>query len=335
MALIAIAGLGGTIAMEAGAAGEGAQPALGVDRLVAAVPALRDPAPGLPHGLRLSTRAIADVASPSVTLAHLRDVHDWARAQVENGAAGVVVTHGTDTLEESAFLLDLVWDRPEPLVFTGAMRPASAPGADGPANLLAAARTAASPAARDQGVLVCLDDTVHLAARVTKTDSMATSTFDSPGSGPLGRVVEGEYRPLWAQLARPAALPVPPSAPIRVPVIETGLDEDGDTIARLVGAGVRRLVLAGPGVGHVSQAAAEVVGRAVRDGVIVVMAARTLSGGTARALYGYPGSEVDLRERGVIQAGALSARKARLLLHVLTASGAGRAEIAREFARRG
>lgn len=338
-ALIAVAGVGGTIAMESSAAGQGATPALGAGSLVAAVPGLTDPVPSVPQGVRLTTTEIANVASPSVTLGHVRDVYAWAHAQVEGGAAGVVVTHGTDTLEESAFLLDLFWDRPEPLVVTGAMRAASAAGADGPANLLAAVRTAASADARGQGVLVVLDDEVHLASRATKTDSMAVSTFGSPGFGPLGHVVEGEYRPAWAQLERPEPLDASVLATleesVRVPLVEAGLAEDGDTIARLADSGVRALVIAGGGVGHVSAAAAEVVGRVVADGVLVVMAARTASGGTARALYGYPGAEVDLRRRGVVQAGRLSARKARLLLHVLTSSGADRDEVAARFARWG
>lgn len=326
---IGIAGLGGTIAMKPARPGEPPTPGLSADDLVAAVPGLADVA-------EFTTTQIANVGSPSVTLDHLLDTLDWAREQVAGGAAGIVLTHGTDTLEESAFLLDLLWDRDEPLVLTGAMRTAGMAGADGPANLLAAVQTAASDDARGLGVLTCLNDTVHLAARATKSASMSVETFASPGTGPVGYVVEGAFRPRWRPVeARRAPLAVPSRGTIAVPLIGTGLDDDGSLLRLVAGSGVRALVLSAFGVGHVSEPVADTLEEVLAAGVLPVVASRTARGGTATRLYGFPGSESDLLARGVPLAGHLSGPKARLLVHVMLAAGASPDEVRAELAARG
>ena len=326
---IAVGGLGGTIAMKPAQSGEGASPGLTAEDLVAAVPELASLA-------RIETRSLANVASPSLTCNNLLETLAWADGAVRDGVRGVVVTHGTDTLEESSFLLDLLWPHEAPLVFTGAMRSARMAGAEGPANLLAAVQVANSAEARGMGVLACLNDTVHIASRVTKTASMALETFAAPGYGPLGQVVEGVFRRDWLPAAaRLAPLAPPPPGPILAAMLEAPFDDDGRLIELVHGAGYRGLVIAGAGVGHASVPATEAITRAIADGVVVVVASRTLRGGTARRLYGYPGSESDLISRGAIMAGTLSARKARLLLHVLLGNGASREAIAAEFAARG
>ena len=315
--LVAVGGLGGTIAMQAIAAG-GAVPALSAEALVAAVPQLEALA-------RIEAESLVAVGSPSLRCDDLYAALAWADARVRAGARGVVLTHGTDTLEESAWLLDLLWPHEAPLVLTGAMRAAHMAGADGAANLLAAVQTALSDEARGFGVLACLNDSVHLAQHVSKLASMAVDTFASPGTGPLGRVVEGVFRRDWLLARpRPAALPLPPPGTPQVALLEAVLDDDGRLIDLVARAGYRGLVIAGAGAGHVSAPAADAVSRALAEGVIVVVASRTLQGGTARALYAYKGAEIDLMARGALMAGRLSARKARLLLHVLLASGVDR-----------
>ena len=171
--------------------------------LMAAVPGLTAP---------LDVRDVRSIPSAGLTFADLLDVLSIASDAVRAGAEGVVVTQGTDTLEETAYLLDLLWPHRQPIVVTGAMRNPSLAGIDGPANLLAAVRVAASPLAHDLGALVVLNDEIHLAARVRKTHSTSTATFQSPDTGPVGVIVEGSVRLLSKPITRFAALPVPSAA---------------------------------------------------------------------------------------------------------------------------
>ncbi|HWJ66095.1 MAG TPA: asparaginase [Nocardioides sp.] len=313
---VAIGALGGTIASTSSAAdGSEVVPTLTADLLVAAVP-------GLDEVATLRAETLARLPSPSLDEPTIMRTLHWAQDAVAAGAQGVVVTQGTDTLEESAYLLDLFWDRPEPLVVTGAMRSAEAAGADGPANLLAAVRTAVAPASRDRGVLVAFDDEVHQARWVAKTDSMSTSAFRSPVFGPIGRCVEAEV-----VYGVPAGR-VPPlrlaqgeeTGDPRVPLLATYLGDDGYVVDAIRAGDVDGVVVAGFGAGHVSASMAEAIGRLARD-VPVVFASRTGSGPTGRAMYGYPGSEIDLVARGAVGAGWLSPVKARLLLWALALRG--------------
>ncbi len=251
------------------------------------------------------------------------------------GATGVVVTQGTDTLEETAFLADLVWPHPEPLVLTGAMRNPTLAGADGPANLLAAARVAAAPAARGLGALVAFHDEVHAARWARKTHSTNTAAFVSPNAGPLGHVVEGEVR----VLTRPQRLPPVTGVDrgrldtVRVALLTVTLDEDADHLAHLF-RGRDAVVVAGFGVGHVPSALAPVLGE-LAERVPVVLTSRTGAGSVLRHTYGAVGSETDLQRRGLINGGLLDPYKAKVLLRLLLAAGADRAGIAAAFARHG
>lgn len=329
---IAIGALGGTIASTSGAARGGeVVPTLSADDLTAAVPALAAVA-----DLRAAT--LATLPSPSLDEPTVLQALAWARAAVDagaDGADGVVITQGTDTLEESAHLLDLFWDREEPLVVTGAMRSPDAPGADGPANLLTAVRCAAEPASAGRGVLVAFDDEVHEARWVAKTDSISTGAFRSPVFGPIGRYVEGEvlFGVAPRRVAPLAGLPVAGCDP-RVPLVTTYLGDDGLVLRALRGAGIDGVVVAGFGAGHVSPTMAEAMGELAAT-VPVVFASRTGSGPTGRAMYGYPGSEIDLVARGAIGAGWLAPVKARLLLWALAATGATRDEVNASFVERG
>lgn len=327
--VVAIGAMGGTIAMTPAAPNEPVRPGLDAHALVAVVPGLSDI-------VELRIENICNIPSPSITVTEVVQALDFARRSVAAGATGVMLTHGTDNLEETAHLLDLLWDDDSPIVVTGAMRSAMMPGADGPANLMAAALTASSPDARGLGVLTCLNDTVHLASRVTKTSSMGMESFDSPGFGPVGRIAEGAFRRHWSPTSRrPAALQAPAAGPINVALVETAFGEDGRLISAVHEAGYRGIVVAGAGVGHMSASAAVAVSAAIADGVTVVVGSRTSNGGTATAIYGYAGSEADLIERGAIMAGELSPRKARLLLHVLLAAGSGTEDVRAAFTLRG
>jgi len=324
---VAVASLGGTITMTASRDGDGVRPTLSAHDLVAAVPALAEVA-------RLETETLATLPGASLAPADVMDALAWARRAVDRGARGVVLVQGTDTIEETAFLLDLHWERPEPLVVTGAMRSPQVPGSDGPANLLAAVLTARDDRSRDLGVLVVLNDEVHAAARVRKTASTAVGAFQSLPFGPLAHVQErrlayGNRPPRWPPLTG-----TPDGSGARVALLETCLGDQGELLDLVVSAEFDGVVLAGFGVGHVSAALAHRVDAATRT-CPVVLATRTGSGPTATATYGFVGSESDLIARGAVPAGWLDPRKARLLLWSLLISGASAEEVETEFRRRG
>ncbi|MFG3300833.1 asparaginase [Micromonospora chersina] len=323
---VALFTLGGTIAMAGTGSGGVVSRLTGAD-LTAAVPGLA--------GIPLDVRDVEAVPSAALAYRQILDLVDAAGAAVADGAAGVVVTQGTDTLEETAFLADLVWPHPEPLVFTGAMRNPTLAGPDGPANLLAAARVAAAPAARDLGVLVAFNDEVHAARFVRKTHSTSTATFASPNAGPLGHVIEGVAR-LLTRPPRHAPLPAVDRdrlAATRVALHTVTLDDDLALLDALA-PGLDGLVVAGFGVGHVPPEFAPALGRLAAR-MPVVLASRTGAGSVLRDTYGAVGSETDLRRRGLVCGGLLDPYKAKVLLRMLLAGGADRGAVEAAFARHG
>jgi L-asparaginase len=289
----------------------------------------------LTGGLEVVARDVRAVPSAELSFADMLELAAAADAAVRAGARGVVVSQGTDTLEETAFLLDSVWVGEAPLVMTGAMRNPTLPGADGPANLVAAVQTAAAPAALDRGVLVVFNDEIHAARHVRKTHSMSTATFASPDTGPIGHLVEGLPR----FLARvPRTRPVTGVSAVGLEAVRVALhtvtfDDDACWLDRL-GESHRGLVVAAFGVGHVPRRLAQVFGALARE-MPVVLCSRTGAGPVFADTYGAPGSERDLRERGLIDGGFLHPYKARVLLRLLIASGAGSDEIERRFAEFG
>jgi len=227
--------LGGTIAMAGhheAPGGPGSVVArLGGEQLAASVPGLAE------TGVRLRVADLDRIPSADLTFRQILDVLELAGAAVREGAAGAVVTQGTDTLEETAFLADLLWPHPEPLVFTGAMRNPTLAGADGPANLLAAVRAAAAPDARGLGVLVAFNDELHAARWVRKAHAASTATFVSPDAGPVGRFEEERLR-LLAVPPRRKPLPAPSGdepAAVRVALHTAVLDETGDELDGITG----------------------------------------------------------------------------------------------------
>ncbi|KAB1914579.1 asparaginase [Micromonospora sp. AMSO31t] len=323
---VALFTLGGTIAMAGTGSGGVVSRLTGAD-LTAAVPGLAD--------IPLDVRDVEAVPSAALAYRQILDLVDAAGAPIADGATGVVVTQGTDTLEESAFLADLVWPHPAPLVFTGAMRNPTLAGPDGPANLLAAARVAAAPAARDLGVLVAFNDEIHAARFARKTHSTSTATFASPNAGPLGHVIEGEVRLLTRP---PRHAPLPPVdgdrlAATRVALHTVTLDDDPALLDALT-PGLDGLVVAGFGVGHVPPDFAPALGELAAR-MPVVLASRTGAGSVLRNTYGAVGSETDLRRRGLVRGGLLDPYKAKVLLRLLLAGGADRAAVAAAFDRHG
>ncbi|MGW4114663.1 asparaginase [Actinosynnema sp. NPDC004786] len=317
-------GLGGTIAMTA-ADGGGVVPALSADELVAAVPGLAA------TGVEVEVVDFRRAPGASLTFADLAALVAEVRQRCAAGFDGVVVTQGTDTIEETSYHLDLRHTAPQPVVVTGAMRNPTLAGADGPANLLAAVQTAAHPDARDLGCLVVFADEIHAAHRVRKTHTTSGATFVSPNGGPLGQVVEGTPR----ILNRPTGRTVLPHSDderrdVRVGLVTATLGDDGAHLADLA---VDGLVVAAFGVGHVPDTWVAPLARLAAR-IPVVLASRTGAGPVLAGTYAFPGSERDLLSRGLIGAGFLDPLKARILLHGLLAAGADADTVASAFGRR-
>lgn len=309
---IAIGALGGTVSMRANAPGEGVTPSLSSEALLESLPQLQDLAHIRAHTLQL-------LPSASLTFIHLVEVLHWAKAQAEQGAQGIVLTQGTDTLEEVAYFLHLLWPYQAPLIVTGAMRSPSQAGADGPANLLAAVQVALAAESQGRGTLVVMNDQVHAAAHVRKADSLAMAAFSSALFGPEGLLVEGRVRYLKSPRPR-CPLPVPSRLDHRVALLEASLAADTLLLEELVGIGYEGLVIAGFGAGHVSQEWARCVAKITRS-IPVIIASRTGAGSTALCSYGFEGGEMDLQRKGALMAGFLCPRKCRMLLWVLIGCG--------------
>ncbi len=303
----------------------GVVPALSAADLLAAVPGLAA------AGIAVDAVSVRSKPGASLTAADVAAVCDTVRARLAAGATGVVVTQGTDTIEETAYLLDLLHGGPQPVVVTGAMRNPELAGADGPANLLAAVTVAASPAARDLGCLVVFADEVHAARRVRKAHSTGVAAFDSPGGGPLGYLVEGVLHLVQRPVGRFTVPAAPPAA--RVAVVPAALDDDGVLLPGL-GDRVQGVVVAGFGVGHVPASWLPALDDLVAR-VPVVLASRTGAGPVLASTYGFAGSERDLLARGLIGAGLLDAYKARHLLRLCLDAGADRSLIGAAFAAAG
>ena len=315
---VTVLAAGGTIAM---AGADGAVPELDAAALVAAVPELA----GLAG---LQARTLGAWPGVHVTPA---DALAVARAAVAEAASGrgVVVTHGTDTLEETALLCDLLHGGEAPIVLTGAIRPASAAGADGPANLLDAVRTAGSAAAADRGALVCFGGELHAARAVRKTDSVSPRAFTSPRTGPAGRVAE-QHVEVWAAPQRRPPLPVS-QLEARVEIVPAALGADGAMVDAALAAGADGLVVVVLGAGHAPPDFLAACRRAARR-VPVVACVRPERGRMLRGTYGFAGGERDVRDAGLICAPSLSPAAARITLMACLGAGHSRVATAAVFA---
>jgi L-asparaginase len=315
---------GGTIASVRGSDGA-ASPQLSADQLVAAVPRLAEVAD-------VETIRFRQVASSDLSVADIIALAERIVDVASDGIAGAVVTQGTNTLEETSFVLDLLWDRDEPIALTGAMRNPELPGADGPANLLAAALVAASPQARGLGALVVFNDEVHLPLFVRKTHTTNPAAFRSLQTGPIGWIIENRLRIALRPVVRHhlTISRVPDVVP-SVALTKVTLGDDGRLLTAIESLGYQGLVVEATGGGHVPRSMVEPLTR-LANNMPVVLASRTGAGELLRSTYGFPGSETDLLSRGLIHAGILDGAKARLLLTLLLIAGASNDTILEAFA---
>jgi L-asparaginase len=304
---VRILAAGGTIGMSSAAGGT---PAHDADGLVSSVPEL-----GMFDGLESET--VLNVPSAHLSLDDQLMICRAARDAARRGI-GVVVTHGTDTLEETAMLCDVIHDAEAPIVFTGAIRLASAPGADGPANLLDAVSVAASGEAAGAGVLVVFGGEIHHARCARKTDTTSLTAFSSPQTGPLGRVTEG-HPTIWSRLPRNPPFD-PPSLDRCVHIVPTAAGDDGTLARAALATDPDGVVVGTLGAGHLSPPLFELWAEA-SERIPVVAYCRPERGVVLNGTYGYAGSERDLRDSGIIPAGFLSPQAARMKLLACLASG--------------
>ncbi len=289
--------------------------------------------PGLTEMAEVSTEQFSNVASGAVTQEMLRDLARRIRTvqSESNPPAGIIVTHGTDTMEETAFFLDLTVGGCAPVILTGAMRQANWAGADGPANLFNSVKLAASPDARGRGAMLLMNDEIFLAREVTKSNTTRLNAFSAPEGGPAGVTdPDGVFFRSPPPATCPAALidlARVDSFP-RVDIVYNHIGADSTLVDALVAAGAKGLVVAGVGRGGTTPSQSRALRRAADKGVIVVTSNRTGGGRVGRPTS--PDSLRDVPEgRGAtIGAGDLNPQKARMLLSLALATGLKPAAIA-------
>ena len=315
--------LGGTIAMTHDRAG-GVVPTLTSEMLVAAVPGLGDVA-------RIDAQSFRQLPGAHLGFDDLYALAAEIMRVTQSGVQGVVITQGTDTIEETAFVLDRLLPAQVPVVVTGAMRNPTLPGADGPANLRAAVQVAACPRAHGLGCLVVFNDEIHAARFVRKAHTTSPAAFTSGPAGQLGWLSEGAVHVVSRLEPVPPLVPDQPTRDARVALLTIALGDDGALIDAAVGGGFDAIVVQGMGGGHVTLAVAEALERAAGQ-IPVILASRTGAGSVLSHTYGFPGGEIDLQRRGVIRAGWLDGIKARALLTLILRRGqATPGDIGREF----
>jgi len=308
---VAILTTGGTIAMQYDAEAGGAVPFLGAGELTAALP------PGLPE---LRVEELVNLPSSHFTLETLQTIRERVTALVvEADVVGIVVTHGTDTLEETAYLLDLTVPGEKPVVLTGAMRTASDVGYEGYGNLLAAVRVAAAPRAQGLGAVVVLNDEIHAARHVTKMHTLSTATFQSPGWGPVGRVEGDAVTVIAGRRPEHYVLPWRGLEP-NVVLLKLTVGVEASLLEDALRRGARGVVIEALGGGRVPPWWLPAIEQArTVYGVPVVIASRCPSGRVWDA-YGYPGAYRTLADLGCLFAEGLNGQKARIKLMVVLAA---------------
>jgi L-asparaginase len=302
---VAVLFTGGTIAMAVDAAAGGNVPTLDGAAILARTPgldAITDVVPidrGLTPASHFTWPVLFDLAA---TIRHALD---------DPSTDGLVVVQGTDTIEETAFFWDLVLDTPKPVVVTGAMRSASEPDYDGPANLRAAVRAAATPDLRDQGVLVALAGSIEPADDVTKTHTTAFDTFRSLNHGRIGHTTPDEV--VVQRRRGPRRRVAAERAAERVDLVTAHVSMDGRLLDAAVDGGADGIVVEATGAGNTSASLLEAGRRAMARGLPLVLASRCPAG-PATAAYAFPGGGATWVRAGAMLPGHLSGPKARVAL---------------------
>lgn len=305
---VVILATGGTIA---GAAASGTQAAytsgaVTIDAMLAAVPGIKDLA-------NIKGEQLSNVGSQDMTLDIMLKLANRINALLaQDDVDGVVVTHGTDTMEETAYFLNLVVKSDKPVVLVGSMRPSTAVSADGPLNLFNAVGVAADPNAKGRGILVVMNDWIHAAHSLTKTSTTAVQTFMSPLRGLVGVSSYGKNdfynTPQWKHTTGSEFDVTNVTQLPRVDILYAYADMSPDLIDASVANGARGIVIAGVGNGNMNKSSLEAAGRAARKGVVVVRSSRVATGTVGRNV------EVNDDELNLVASDELNPQKARILL---------------------
>lgn len=329
---IAVFFTGGTIGMEK--AEDGAiRPALRLADILAELPAGSLPWTDCSSDHvqeRLLPVEWARLPSPHMTPELMFSLAQDVQAMLDRpDVCGAVVTHGTDLMEETAFMLDLVLHSQKPVVITGSMYSHGEPGFDGVRNLASAIRACALPLPPGTGVVLLMTDKLFAAREVTKVHSMGVDAFDAPGAGPLGTSVAGGVQLFRMPVPHPLldAKRIDPA----VDLISLAPGMDGRFLACSVAHGARGMVVEGFGAGNVPLTALDELARCIETGLPIVLTSRCIEGGVW-PVYGYTGGANQLRDLGIIMGGNLRAQKARILLMVALGLEGGQSPL--EKARR-
>lgn len=247
----------------------------------------------------------------------------------EPGTDGVLITHGTDTLEETSYFLTLVTQSEKPVVMVGSMRPATATSADGPANIYNGVAVLANPGARGKGTLVSLNDVIHYARNVVKTDTTSVQTFESINRGPAGVVHTGKvqwFEPMDRKVGKATGFSVDGLDKLpRVDIIYAHANMSADLIDAAIRNGAKGIVVAGVGDGNMTGAALDTLAKAAKSGVVVVRSTRLPSGIVLR------NNEVNDDQMGFVASGELNPPKSRVLLQLALTKTSDPVQIQRMF----
>jgi L-asparaginase len=296
---------GGTITMKVDSRISAAVPTLTGEEIMAMVTGIEDYA-------EIESLTFSNLPGPHMTPEIMMDLSKYIQGLLDReDITGVVVTHGTDTLEETAFLLDLTINSPKPVVVTGSMRNGSELGYDGPANLAASICTVISEKSKNRGVLVCLNDELNCASEVTKSNSMSLDTFKSPNFGPIG-IVDSNVVIFYRDSLMKQHI-ITDSIESKVDLIKCAAGMDSSYIDFAISRGVKGLVIEAMGRGNIPPLMVDGVKRAIENGVPVILVTRCYQGRVLDS-YGYPGGGKTLRKLGVIYGDNMPGQKARIKL---------------------
>lgn len=253
-----------------------------------------------------------NIPSPHMSLSIMVDMYrKLQELQLGGQYDGYVITHGTDTLEETAFFLDLVWPYDAPIVITGAMRSSNELGADGPINLVQAVRVAAAEKSIGKGVLVVFNEEIHAAQHVTKTHTSNPSTFQSPGIGPLGLITKKDILYLYGLPTRTVVSI--DTIRFKVPLLKMVAGFETEMLTCLRRQNMNGIVIEAFGAGNVPPDVEMEIEAWITEGLPVVIVSRCFQG-IVQDIYSYPGGGGRLKERGVVFCNGLNGQKARIKL---------------------
>ncbi|TCS84119.1 asparaginase [Tepidibacillus fermentans] len=255
-----------------------------------------------------------NIPSPHMTPEIMYQLALHMNQYLENkDVSGIVITHGTDTLEETAYFLDLLITSEKPVVLTGAMRSSNELGADGPLNLVNSVRVAKDPTSRGKGVLVVFNDEIHAARYVTKTHTSNVATFQSPANGPIGTVTKKGIRFSHAPLIRDNYPLVPPNG--KIGLIKAAVGMDDLLIHTYIDNNYQGIVIEALGQGNLPPKMLNGIKRAVENKIPIVLVSRSFNG-FVDDVYDYEGGGKQLKKLGVIFSNGLNGQKARIKLMV-------------------